>query len=166
MPRRKKLQQPLAAQKPETIAAAVDTVIEQATQNVEAPPTEQEPEKPKKRFEPLAPNPGFGGETHALPDGTIARLKDYGNREGVGVQFALPEGVERPAPEALAHLKSYRQGHTSFQYKGDGHWHKRLSGPGLNPEAERDDATDRFRKAVQAQREAREGQEQGEGPGV
>ncbi len=45
-----------------------------------------------------------------------------------------------------------------------GQWHKPVRGPGLDPAAERDDATDRFRKAVQAQREATEGQGQSEGP--
>lgn len=136
-----------------------DVVVEQLIQQADTTPA-----KPKRSFESLPENPGFGGEHYHLPDGTTARIKDYGNAEGIAVQFDLPEGVEKPSQSAIDHLKERRYGHTSFQYKGKGQWHKHVRGPGLDPTLERDDADDRFRKAVQAQREASEGQGQGEGP--
>lgn len=109
--------------------------------------------------EPLTsgkPQYGYGGEISALPTGK-AHLRDFGNRAGIDVILDLPEG-EKPAPGVTEPLKEYHVGHTSFQYKGQGRWHKRLSGPGLDPVEERADAHKRYAEAVKRQREATQGE--------
>lgn len=142
------------AQEPETIAGAVDTVIVQATEKA----TEQKP--PEKRKIPLPDQhePYTGGELQVLPDGTIARLRDYGNVDGQLVHYELPEGVTAPPPGVTEPLKERTHGHTGFGYgkpnKPPKTWHKHLRGDGLDPGEERADGYRRFHKSTDTYAEA------------
>ncbi|MBA4066203.1 MAG: hypothetical protein C0501_21310 [Isosphaera sp.] len=128
---------------------------------VEATPAEPEKRNPLDRFT-LKSRPGYGGELHVLPDGSMARKEDHGNDVGMFAQFIPPEGKDRPEPDVTEPLKEHRGGHTNFGYAQKDAppkaWKKRLTGPGLIPAEERVDGDDRFGKGVEARKRHAGGQ--------
>lgn len=134
------------------------------------PLTEDQRESDSCSPQPLPAQPPAGKEIYTgtrvnLSDGTVAHYRDYGNADGVTVHLDLPEGVGKPADGVTEPLKERRPGHTSFGYAKPfvpkKRWHKDVTGPGLNPVAERLDAEDRFQRMLTRQEETGQGEDKG-----